>query len=70
MSEAKQQLEYEKELLAKMEALPNRAGKHRIVASQKLKIKKLQESLKPKRKPKAEPKPEPKKEEESESCDD
>jgi len=56
--------------LAKMEALPNRAGKHRIVASQKLKIKKLQESLKPKRKPKAEPKPEPKKEEESESCDD
>lgn len=62
----KSTLEFEKELLAKMEALPNRAGKHRIVASQKLKIKKLQESAKPKRKPKPKPKTEAETETETE----
>ena len=48
----KTQLEFEKELLAKMESMPNRAGKHRMVASQKLKIQKLESRAKSKAKSK------------------
>ena len=48
----KTQLEFEKELLNKMEAMPHRANKHRMVMAQKLKIEKLESLVKSKAKPK------------------